>query len=179
MRRLTFFLVSISIFVISLPVAMANADVERHQFKTSTYLMDTFFNGTHYFHEYVVVTNPCDGSHEATGAFLGAGDEPGEEQFTETVSNWMETATTITFRSDYNPPGDPTYSFEFLGTIDGVDTWIGTASDSVGQNFTDILLTRNSTVFSDHKNHAQYVLENGESPETSCIGMPVVARRDK
>ena len=180
-RRQLALVMAMALLAVTVGAVAAGAGVERYQFEKSTYQLDLEIGTTHYYHEYTVeLTNPCTGEYEYTGAYLG-NTLPGAVQFTETVSNWVDDGTSISFQSDYDINN---YWFTFVGTVDGVDTWTGSAWSSTGQVFIDMLtLTRTLDWRSDY-NHGEYVAENVEqygNPEVaqSCIGMPMVSNRDK
>ena len=175
MKQLTRLLVPLVVAVFVVATAdSAMAGVARYQFDESDYVLHLPYAGRNYYHSYTVSFDPQDGTYSYSGENLG-NSATGPTLNTETVSNWVETETTISFASEYD---GSSYSFTFEGITDGSVSWDGEGASNTGQVFTDVTLTQTSHWVTDYT-HGEYVAEQGPSAAHSIIGMPVQSKKNK
>jgi len=158
-RRLLISLVAVGLLigVAAGPAMAAPGGVDRYQVTTTVYTISALNT---YTHNYTVVTNPCDGTIDITGA------TPVDSGYwtVETVTGTLVDGV-ISFNSTYLGPHNPGYAWwgsfpvvggALSGLYSGTVTVAGTSS-------------------TDYKNHGEFVSFMGGGPDAahSCIGMPI------
>jgi hypothetical protein len=148
---------SLLVGLVAVPSFAAQGGIERYQTGTTAYQINVL--GT-YIHDWVVTSNPCDGSIAITGSTT-VGGNPMNEIINATLTNGV-----ITFTSTYDG-----YVPEY--------TWSGSfpvgGGDLSGQ-YTGTVVAA-PTQYTTYKNHGEYVASMGGGADAahSCIGMPKVS----
>ena len=155
--------VSLLVGIVAAPALAAGNGPARYQAATTSYqvaVLDT------YIHDFIVVSNPCDGSIAITGS------TPVNSGYytTETVAG-TQLAGVITFTSVYDGPYSPGF------------TWSGSfpiAGGALSGDYTGTV-TAGPTTMTAFKNHGDYVSSMGGGPDAahSCIGKPITPDDDE
>lgn len=154
--------VSLLVGAIAAPALAAGNGPARYQAATTPYtltVLDTFI------HDFIVVSNPCDGSITVTGSTPASSDY----YTTETVTA-SQAAGVISFTSVYDGPYNPGF------------TWAGSFAVTGGTLSGDFsgTVVAGPTTMSSFKNHGDYVSSMGGGPDAahSCIGKPITPEND-
>jgi hypothetical protein len=154
--------VAILVAALAAPTFAATGGTDRYQIGTTPYTVLVMSGGNTYEHDFVVTTNPCDGTLSITGS------TPANSGYytTETVTGTL-TAGVISFTATYDGPYSPGYQ------------WSGSfpvAGGALSGEFTGTV-SAGTTTTTTFKNHGDYVssMGGGSTAAHSCIGMPLKA----
>lgn len=142
--------------VVAGPALAGQGPVDRYQAGTTAYTISVLDT---YTHNFVVTTNPCDG----TIAITGSTPTDGGYYTTETVTGTL-VAGVITFASTYDGPYNPGYQWSGSFPVGG---------GALSGMFTGTV-TAAPTTWTAFKNHGEFVASKGGGADAahSCIGMP-------
>lgn len=148
------------------PVAAASGGVARYQATTTDYTVSVLNT---YIHDYVVVTNPCDGTMTVTSAQtqLNSGYYT-TENVVFTVAGGVFSYTS-TYLGPYNTGYSYSGSFNMAASLGAGGTPL---SGSYTGTVTAVATTTN------YNNHGDYVSSMGGGADAahSCLGMPIVTQ---